>query len=158
MPLVASLFVGAEVEATLRCPGMSKPIVYRTSHRIRFSDLDPYDHVSTASYATYFVDHRMRGLSENVGWTLEKLRELPFMMWVQRLEVDFLSPVRADQAIEIASFVREFGGTDAVIECAMTDAGGKAMARCLMTVAYVDRASQRAAPWPADVAALFFEA
>lgn len=137
---------------------MSKPIVYRTSHRIRFSDLDPYDHVSTANYATYFVDHRMQGLSENVGWTLEKLRELPFMMWVRRLEIDFLRPVRGDQQVEIQSFVREFHASDAVIECTMSDLKGKAVARCLMTVAYVERATQRAGAWPAEVGALFFEA
>jgi acyl-CoA thioesterase FadM len=37
-------------------------IVFRSTHRIRYSDLDPYNHVSTANYATYFVDHRMHGL------------------------------------------------------------------------------------------------
>ena len=39
---------------------MSKaPIVYRSTHRIKFSELDPYDHVNTGQYATYYVDHRM---------------------------------------------------------------------------------------------------
>ena len=40
------------------------PIVFRTTHRIRFSDLDPYNHMSTARYASYFVDHRMDGLRD----------------------------------------------------------------------------------------------
>jgi hypothetical protein len=32
---------------------MSKaPIVFKSTHRIRFSELDPYDHVSTGNYAT----------------------------------------------------------------------------------------------------------
>jgi acyl-CoA thioester hydrolase len=135
---------------------MSIPIVYKTSHRIRFSDLDPYDHVSTANYATYFVDHRMAGLAENLGWDLAKLRELPFMMWVRRLEIDFLRPARGDQDITITSFVKSFSGPDAAIECTMSDANGKALARCSMTAAHVDRASSRASDWPADVTALFF--
>ena len=48
---------------------MSKaPIVYRSTHRIKFSELDPYNHVSTGRYATYYVDHRMEGLrSTSVG-------------------------------------------------------------------------------------------
>jgi acyl-CoA thioester hydrolase len=136
---------------------MSKPIVYKTTHRIRFSDLDPYDHVSTANYATYFVDHRMAGLRENVGWDLAALRTLPFMMWVKRLEVDFLRPVRGDQDITITSFVREFRGSEALIECSMLDEQGKTVSRCLMNTAYVDRATLRSADWPLDVAALFFE-
>ena len=35
------------------------PIVFRTTHRIKFSELDPYNHVGTGRYATYYVDHRM---------------------------------------------------------------------------------------------------
>src|SRR6478752_1576207 len=136
---------------------MSKPIVYKTTHRIRFSDLDPYDHVSTANYATYFVDHRMAGLAENVGWTVEKLRSLPFLMFVRRLEIDFLRPTRGDQQITITSFVRDFAGPDATIECSMLDGRGKLLARCVMTTAHVERGTSRASDWPLDIAALFFE-
>jgi acyl-CoA thioester hydrolase len=136
---------------------MSKPIVYKTSHRIRFSDLDPYDHVSTANYATYFVDHRMAGLRDNVGWDLRALRTLPFMMWVKRLEIDFVRPARGDQEITISSFVREFRGAEALIECSMLDEQGKLVSRCLMNCVYVDKATERPSDWPLDVAALFFE-
>jgi len=136
---------------------MSKPIVYKTTHRISFSDLDPYDHVSTANYATYFVDHRMAGLSENLGWDVAALRTLPFMMFVRKLEIDFLRPARGGQEIAITSFVRDFEGADAVIELEMVDAKGKTLSRALMTCAHVDRLTQRASDWPVDVAALFFE-
>jgi len=135
----------------------SAPIVFETKHRIRFSDLDPYNHVSTANYATYFVDHRMEGLRDHVGWDLKTLGTLPFMTWVRRLEIDFIRPARADQAIAITSFVREFQGPDALIECTMVDAAGKILSRCLMTVACVDKQTNRAIDWPADVAALFFK-
>lgn len=136
---------------------MSKPIVYQTTHRIRFSDLDPYDHVSTAKYATYFVDHRMAALARYVGWDAAALRSLPFMLFVRRLEIDFLRPARSDQEITITSFVKSVAGTDVLIECTMAGADGKPLARCLMTVAHVDRATNRASDWPPDLAALFFE-
>jgi len=133
------------------------PIVFKTSHRIRFSDLDLYGHMSTGRYGTYYVDHRMEGVRANVGWDLKTLGELPFMVWVRRLEIDFIRPVHADQDVTITSFVREFHGPDALIEGAMVDATGKELSRCLMTVAYVDKATRRAQEWPPDVAALFFE-
>jgi acyl-CoA thioester hydrolase len=137
---------------------MSKaPIVYRTTHRIKFSELDPYNHVSTGNYATYYVDHRMEGLRANVGWDLKALGTLPFMIWVRRLEIDFIRPARGDQEIAITSMVREFRGPDALIECAMLDSAGKSVSRCLMTVAYVDKETHRAADWPPEVMALFFE-
>ena len=134
-----------------------KPIVFKTTHRIRFSDLDSYNHVSTAKYATYYVDHRMQGLRDHIGWDLKALGALPFMVWIRRLEIDFIRPVRADQEITITSSVREFSGPDVVIECSMVDAAGKNLSRCLMTVAHVDKQTNRATDWPPDMTALFFE-
>jgi acyl-CoA thioester hydrolase len=137
---------------------MSKaPIVYKSTHRIKFSELDPYNHVRTAVYAAYFVDHRMNGLREHVGWDLKTLAKLPFMVWVRRLEIDFLRPATGDQQITITSFVREFRGPDAHIECNMVDEGGKEVSRCLMIVAYVDKKTNRATDWPDETMALFFE-
>lgn len=133
------------------------PLIFASTHRIRFSDLDPYNHVSTANYATYFVDHRMQGLRDFIGWDLGTLETLPFMVWVRRLEIDFVRPAGSDQEITITSFVREFRGPDALIECTMLDAAGKALARCLMTVAYVDKETRRATDWPPECIALFYE-
>jgi acyl-CoA thioester hydrolase len=135
----------------------AKPIVFKSTHRIRFSDLDPYNHVSTGNYAIYFVDHRMQGLRDYIGWDLAALGSLPFMVWVRRMEIDFLRPAHADEEVTITSFVREFRGPDALIECTMVDAVGKNVSRCLMTVAHVDKGSNRATAWPPDRMALFFE-
>lgn len=136
---------------------MSTPIVFRTTHGIKFSDLDAFNHMTTGRYATYYVDHRMQGLSERIGWDMKTLATLPFMTWVRRMEIDFIKPVRGDQEIAVTSFVREFQGPDAIIECTMADAAGKTLSRCLMKVAHVDKASNRATDWPPEVAALFFE-
>jgi acyl-CoA thioester hydrolase len=134
------------------------PIIYTTTQRIKFSELDPYDHVNTGTYATYFVDHRMEGLRDNLGWDLKTVRTLPFMVWVRRMEIDFLRPARGDQEIIITSFVREFRGPDALIECTMIDSARTNIAQCVMTVAHVDKGTNRATNWPADIMALFFEA
>jgi acyl-CoA thioester hydrolase len=134
------------------------PIVFKTRHRIKFSELDPYNHVGTGRFATYYVDHRMEGLRDRLGWDLKKLASLPFMVWVRRIEIDFLRPARGDQEIVITSFVREFRTSDALIECTMADENGAHVSRCLMTVAHVDKPTNRATDWPPDVMALFFEA
>ena len=53
--------------------------------------------------------------------------------------------------------MREFRGPDALIECAMLDAAGQDVSRCLMTVAHVDKETRRATDWSPDLMALFFE-
>jgi acyl-CoA thioester hydrolase len=137
---------------------MSKaPAVHRTTHRINFSDLDPYKHMRTAMYPAYYIDHRMAALREQAGWDLATLESLPFMTFVRKLEVEFLRPVVGDQEIAISSFVREFVGPDAHIECEMTDGNGKVLSRCRMVVAFVDKGTRRSADWPAHVTDLFFE-
>lgn len=133
------------------------PVVYKTTHRIKFSDLDPYDHMRTAAYSAYYVDHRMEGLREHAGWDLKTLSSLPFMIWVRRMEIDFLRPAIGDQEITIMSFVREFRGPDAYIECRMVDEIGRDISRCLMVVAYVDKSTNRSLDWPAAAMAVFFE-
>ena len=39
----------------------------------------------------------------------------------------------------------------------MVDSAGKTVSRCLMTVAYVDKKTNRATDWPPDTMAVFFE-
>lgn len=67
-----------------------------------------------------------------------------------------MKPVAGDQEITIQSFVREFHGPDAWIECSMVDTSGQVLSRCLMVVACVDRKTHKAMDWPEDAMALFF--
>jgi acyl-CoA thioester hydrolase len=133
------------------------PVVYRTTHTVKFSELDPYNHMRTAVYAGYYIDHRMEGLRKYAGWDLKTLEKLPFMTWVRRMEIDFLRPAMGDQEITITSFVREFRGPDAHIECTMLDEAGNALSRCILIVACVDKLTKHAVDWPADQMSLFLE-
>ena len=99
----------------------------------------------------------MTGLREYAGWDLKTLVKLPFMTWVRRMEVDVIKPAAGDQEIIIESFVREFHGPDADIECTMSDSSGKVLSRCLMVVACVDKNTNKARDWPDDAITLFFK-
>ena len=72
------------------------------------------------------------------------------------MEIDYIRPLK-DHEITITSFVREFRGPDALIECSITDPSGKVASRCLMTVGHIDKSTNRATDWPSDRMALFFE-
>jgi acyl-CoA thioesterase FadM len=99
----------------------------------------------------------MSALRDQVGWDLKTLERLPFMTFVKRFEIEFIRPVIGDQIVEISSFVRDFIGADAFIECRMTDESGRDASKALMVVAYVDKQTQRSADWPSDVCDLFYE-
>jgi acyl-CoA thioester hydrolase len=77
------------------------------------------------------------------------------MTWIRRLEVDFIKPALGDQEITITSFVREFRGPDAHVECTMVDGTGNELSRCLMIVACVDKGTNRGMDWPDNARGLF---
>ena len=95
--------------------------------------------------------------TNKVDAIMKTLATMPFMVWVRRMEIDLLRPARGDQEITITSYLREFRGPDAIIECAMVDAAGADVSRCLMTVAHVDKQTRRATDWPPELMAVFFE-
>ncbi len=131
------------------------PAIHRTTHRIRFSDLDPYGHMRTAAYAAYFIDHRMDAIRELAGWDIASLGDLPFLVFTKRMDIDFVRPVAGDQVVTISSQARDFEGADANIECTMDDETGRTMARCRFVFTFIDRATGRPAEWTADAVAPF---
>jgi acyl-CoA thioester hydrolase len=136
---------------------MNNPVEFKTSHRVKFSELDPYQHMNSEHYPSYFLDHRMIGLRENLGWDLKTMMTLPFAVYLRRIEVDYARPVFGDQEIFIKSFVREFVGPDANIECVMTDINQKTLSRCLMVAACIDKKTNKPMDWPSDTMALFYK-
>ena len=62
-----------------------------------------------------------------------------------------------DQEFAITSFVREFRGPDAIIECTMTDPSGRRLSAAVMTATCVDKNTGRGKDWPAEDIALFYE-
>jgi acyl-CoA thioester hydrolase len=113
--------------------------------------------MGTARYAAYFMDHRTDGVRDYVGWDIKSLATLPFMAFVRRIEIDFIRPVAGDQEITITSSIREFNGPDAHVECTMRDDADRELAHCVIIVAYVDKATNRAADWTPEAIAPFFE-
>lgn len=135
---------------------MKEPIQFETHHRVQFSQMDPYAHMNTVHYGSYFLEHRMTGLREHLGWDLKTLMSLPFNVFVRSLKIDFLKPLMGDQEFKVTSFVREFVGSDAHIECTMTDSKGRVAATCLMLATCVDKSTMKSMEWPADQISRFY--
>ncbi|NNC79084.1 MAG: acyl-CoA thioesterase [Acidimicrobiales bacterium] len=79
-----------------------------THHRVRFHELDPYDHVNHAMYVTYFEIGRVEALRA-VGLALEDLKVEGFQFVVTKLEVRFRKAASAGEDLEIHTGVTEFG-------------------------------------------------
>ena len=84
---------------------------HMTHHRVRFHELDPYDHVNHAMYVTYFEIGRVDALDE-LGIGLDVLKAQGFQFVVTRIDVRFKKAATAgdDLGIEtgVAKFARAF--------------------------------------------------
>lgn len=65
------------------------PLVFKTVHRIRFSDLDPYHHMSTTKYATCDVDEPPATIAGRGGatWTSTLVYTVAVGKWSARVLV-----------------------------------------------------------------------
>ena len=80
--------------------------VHHTRHRVRFHELDPYDHVNHAVYVTYFEVGRVEAL-ESVDLGLDTLKRQGFQMVVTRLELRYRGAAEAAEDLVIDTAIGE---------------------------------------------------
>lgn len=76
---------------------------------MRFSELDPYDHVNHAVYVTYFEVARTEALA-SVDLALEDLKQAGTQIVVSELAVRYRVPATAGDELEIESEIIEIAG------------------------------------------------
>ena len=79
---------------------------YRTLQRVRFSDLDPYNHVNHARYLSFFEMARVDLLDE-MGFSMDRLAEMGLQIVLVEATIRYNTPARLGDEIEIITRVRE---------------------------------------------------
>lgn len=115
-----------------------------TSHRVRFHELDPYDHVNHAMYVTYFEIGRVDAL-DAVGLGLASMKTEGFQFVVTKLEVRFRKAATAGEDLEIHTGVGAFGRASTEWHQEVRR-GGDIIATATVTVAITDRVGKPIRP------------
>ena len=118
----------------------------RTEHRVRFHELDPYDHVNHAMYVTYFEIGRVEALVDvNLG--LDALKEDGFQFVVTRVEVRFRSAATGGDDLVISTGVSKFGRASTIWQQEI-HRGEELIASAEVTIAVTDRTGKPVRPEP----------
>jgi YbgC/YbaW family acyl-CoA thioester hydrolase len=117
---------------------------HRTEHRVRFHELDPYDHVNHAMYVTYFEIGRVDAL-DAVDLGLGQLKERGFQFVVTRLDVRFRKAATAGDVVVISTGVSEFGRASTVWSQEI-HRGGERIASATVTAAVTDGSGRPTRP------------
>jgi YbgC/YbaW family acyl-CoA thioester hydrolase len=81
-------------------------MAYRSVHRVRFSDLDPYNHVNHARYLSFFEMARVEMLAE-MNFSMDHLAEMGLQIVLVEGNIRYYTPARLGDEIEITTQVRE---------------------------------------------------
>ncbi len=82
--------------------------VHTTEVKVRFYELDPYDHVNHANYFSYFETARIEYLAD-MGWGLNVLKGHGWQFVVVEANARFLAAARYGEKLTIHTWVHEAG-------------------------------------------------
>ncbi len=132
------------------------PRKFRTKHHASFQVLDPFGHMNTVQYLTFFLEHRFDALRD-LGLDLAAIARLPFVFVTRRADVTYQKPIVGDEAFTITSSVLSFGDIDCHVRCEMQKGDGSVAATCDLTLVCVAKETRRPAPWNPEFVARFYE-
>ncbi|HET9260908.1 MAG TPA: acyl-CoA thioesterase [Acidimicrobiia bacterium] len=115
----------------------SDRFVHVTSVRVRFYELDPYDHVNHTNYFSYFETARIEYLTE-MGWGLDVLKSEGFQLVVVDIEARFMAAARYGQELTIRTWVEDAGRVKSTWRQTMSRGDDEEVARITVTAAFTD--------------------
>ena len=81
-------------------------MAHRTLLRVRFSDLDPYNHVNHARYLSFFETARV-DLLDQMGFSMDRLAQMGLQIVLVEANIRYYTPARLGDEVEIVTMVRE---------------------------------------------------
>lgn len=110
--------------------------VHTTSLKVRFYELDPYDHVNHTNYFAYFETARIEYLNE-MGWALDVLKDRGWQLVVVDISARFLAAARYGEELTIHTWVESAGRVKSTWRQTMLR-GDEEVARVSLTAAFTD--------------------
>lgn len=110
--------------------------VHTTGLKVRFYELDPYDHVNHTNYFSYFETARIEYLTE-MGWGLDVLKQRGSQLVVVEICARFLAAARYGEELTIHTWIDEAGRVKSTWKQTMLR-GDREVARATVTAALTD--------------------
>lgn len=111
--------------------------VHTTQIRVRFYELDPYDHVNHTNYFSYFETARIEYLAD-MGWGLDVMKAQGFQLVVVEAHARFLAAARYGEELTIRTWVDSAGRVKSTWQQTMTRGESEEVARLTITAAFTD--------------------
>lgn len=111
-------------------------MAHHTTIKVRWSELDPYQHVNHAVYLTYLEAARIEALAE-LGFGMDRLLEHERQIVVTEIQLKFLRSAVAGDVLDIATSVLKIGRASTTWSQAIS-VGGENYVTAVLTGAITD--------------------
>jgi len=129
------------------------PQAYRRQFRVRIYECDAYGHVNNANYLRY-MQQAAAEASADVGFDPARYEALGTLWLIRETGIEYLRPVLPEQLLEVRTWVADFRRVVSRRRYAMS-VEGQPVAEAYTDWVYVDRATQRPARIPPEMALAF---
>lgn len=110
--------------------------MHRSEIKVRFYELDPYNHVNHTNYLAYFETARIEYLDE-LGFGLGVMKDQGHQLVVVSLEARFLAAAGLNDLLAVTTEVAEVGRVTSTWRQEMTR-NGEPIARLVVKAAFTD--------------------
>ena len=111
--------------------------IHTTSLKVRFYELDPYDHVNHTNYFSYFETARIEYLADS-GWGMDVLKASGAQIVVVEINARFLAAARFGEELTIRTWITDTGRVRMTWDQVMTRGDDDEIARVTVTAAFTD--------------------
>jgi acyl-CoA thioester hydrolase len=112
-------------------------VIHETELRVRFGDLDPYDHLNHAHALTFFESARVEALAA-LGYGLDRLKEEGVHIVLVEITARFHRPAGLHDLVKVTTEVVSVGRTTSTWRQVMSR-GDEVIATLEITAAFTDR-------------------
>lgn len=119
-----------------------------TSREVDWRDLDPFQHVNNATYAT-FAENAARKALTDLGWSPDQFRSVSLSVFNQRFHVRYYLPAVWGDLLTVATHPVSVGPAGATwqIDVSRT-ADGQSIVQCLLVWSVTNRETGKQEPLP----------
>ncbi len=110
--------------------------VHSTTVKVRFYELDPYDHVNHTNYFGYFETARIEYLTD-MGWGLDIMKQKGNQFVVVEIKARFLAAATYGQELTIRTWIEDVGRVKSTWHQLMFR-GDEVIAELEVTAAFTD--------------------
>ena len=110
--------------------------IHKTSLKVRFYELDPYNHVNHTNYFSYFETARIEYLTD-LGWGMDVMKGQGTQIVVVEIQARFQAAATFGEELTIYTWVADVGRARSTWSQIMTR-GDEVVARLTVTAAFTD--------------------